>query len=73
MRTTFAILALSIAMCLLAYLALSWGPLILREGLESALTERSTQPPFPVTIVCLLAAGILLLVGTCLAFSRKSD
>jgi hypothetical protein len=73
MRSALAILTITIAFCLWGYLALSWGPLILREGFESAITERSTQPPFPVTAVCLLASGILLFVGIGLAFTRKRD
>jgi hypothetical protein len=73
MRTVLAIITITIALCLWGYLALSWGPLILREGLESALTERSTQPPFPVTALCLLASGILLFVGIGLAFARKRE
>jgi hypothetical protein len=73
MRTALAILTITIAFCLWGYLALGWGPLILREGFESAITEQSTQPPFLVTGVCLLANGVLLFVGIGLAFTRKPD
>lgn len=73
MRTVFAILAISIALCLWLYLAVSWGPVILQQGLEAALTEQSSQPPFLVTATCLLVGAVSSLVGISLAFTRKGD
>ena len=46
MRTALAILTITIAFCLWGYLALSWGPLILREGFESAITGKARSRRF---------------------------
>ncbi len=73
MRTTSSILCFALACGLWSYLALGWGPVIGEQGMEAAITEQSTQPPFLVTAVCLFVSLCLLVVGVCLAFSRKDE
>ncbi|MBL9163850.1 MAG: hypothetical protein JNL18_14050 [Planctomycetaceae bacterium] len=73
MRTTFSILCFALACGLWSYLALGWGPVIVEQGFEAAITEQSTQPPFLVTAVCLFASLCLLVIGVCLAFGRTGE
>lgn len=73
MRTTLACVAISIALCLLAYLALGWGPVIMQQGLAGALTEQSSQPPFLETVACLLISLALFVIGASMAFTRKGE
>lgn len=73
MRTAVALIAISLALCLLAYLALGWGPVVLQQGLAAALTEQSSQPPFLETAACLLVSLALFVLGASLAFTRKGE
>ncbi len=73
MRTTISFFAIALALCLWSYLAIGWGPVILQQGFEAAITEQSSQPPFLVTAACLLVSIVLLILGICLAFVRQDD
>ena len=73
MSTTSSILCFALASGRWSYLALGWGPVINEQGMESAITEQSTQPLFLVTAVCLFVSLCPLVIGVCLAFSRKDE
>lgn len=73
MRTTASVLCITIALCLWSYLALGWGPVILQQGYEAAITEQSTQPSLLVTAACALVSLFLIVVGVSLAFTRKGN
>lgn len=73
MRTALALILISIAFCLFGCLAVGWGQVILQQGLESALTDQTSQPPLLVTAGCLVAGALLLIVGLGLAFNRNGE
>lgn len=73
MRTILALVAIALALCLLAYLALGWGPVIMQQGLAAALSEQSSQPPFLETAACLFVSLALFVLGASLAFTRKGE
>ena len=73
MRATSSCLCFALASGLWSYLALGWEPVIVEQGMEAAVTEQSTQPPFLVTAVYLFVSLFLLVIGVCLAFSRKGE
>jgi hypothetical protein len=73
MRIMFSVLAVALALCPWSYLALGWGPVILQQGFEAAITEQSSQPPILVTAACLIVSVLLLVIGVALAFTRKDE
>jgi hypothetical protein len=70
MRIAIAIVAILIALGLLGYLVVGWGTTIQTQGIEAALSEQTTQPPFLVTAVGSVFGGVLLLVGLWLLRDR---